>query len=112
MDVLNDPSFEHGQPSWVRASIRIAKVHRRPLVIPARSHSGAEGARHSVGSGGEPDEDGGEGVTEEVDGGRMEVMMEFVSQDEDKALPTRVCAVVCVCCSISLDPLLFFYLYK
>lgn len=64
--VLNDPSFEHSEPSWVRRSIRV-------------SHS--TGVRPSLPL-----------STEEVDMGGIEIVTEFVSEENKEELRK-----VCVC---------------
>lgn len=73
--VLNDPSFEHSEPSWVRRSIRV-------------SHS--TGVRPSLLL---PTKEGGTGVQrEEVDMGGIEIVTEFVSEENKEELRK-----VCVC---------------
>ena len=73
--VLNDPSFEHSEPSWVRRSIRV-------------SHS--TGVRPSLPL---STEEGGTGVQrEEVDMGGIDIVTEFVSEENKEELRK-----VCVC---------------
>ena len=53
--VLNDPSFEHGHPSWVRRSLRGERM-RPSIATPPK---------------------------DDVDTGGWEVVTEFVSQEEE-----------------------------
>lgn len=55
--VLNDPAFELRQPSWVRSSIRVKHL-TPPTATSTRER-------------------------EEVDWGKFEVEMEFISQEEE-----------------------------
>lgn len=85
----------------MRASIRVGRIHSRPLVIPARSRcaaterSGGQGSRGEAVT--EEEVDGEDAAVEEVDGGSLEVMMEFVSEDEDEETPQPTAAGVCIC---------------
>ena len=74
--VLNDPSFEHQQPSWVRRSLRAAKG--QPYVAKSRRSQTESGDVKVQGVEAEVVEDGDE--QEEVDFLEYEVETEFVSQ--------------------------------
>ena len=43
--VLNNPSFEHRQPSWVRRSLRITHRVAPPTIVPATDAAGVRGRR-------------------------------------------------------------------
>lgn len=76
--VLNDPSFEHQQPSWVRRSLRAAKG--QPYVAKSHGNEGESGDVRAEGVEVEGVEDGP--GKEEVDFLEFEVETEFVSQQK------------------------------
>ena len=71
--VLNDPSFEHWQPSWVRRSLRITHRVAPPTIVPATDAAGVRGRRRREGD----QVDWGFRGTREVD-----MKTEFVSERE------------------------------
>ena len=73
--VLNDPSFEHRQPSWVRRSLHITHRVAPPTIVPATDAAGVRRRRRREGD----QVDWGFRGTREVD---MET--EFVSEREEE----------------------------
>ena len=78
LDVLNDPSFEHSQPSWVRRSVRLSNTFRKGLPFTSYALAAAHSA---TGVGGVACEGGG--GMEDVDFSE-EVLTEFVTDEERK----------------------------
>ena len=103
--VLNDPSFEHRQPSWVRRSLRITHRVAPPTIVPATDAAGVRGRRRRR----EGDQvDWGFRGTREVD---MET--EFVSEREGEQHGAGAPAVrithppTCSPCVCQREPCLF-----
>ena len=85
MEVLNDPMFEHSQPSWIRSSLRKSKKY----TVKVAGGDG-DGENRRVG-----DDVGNE--EEAVDWGEFEVETEFVSQKEKepaRVRPVQYCSVL------------------